>query len=197
MTATELLLRNLNRHTSFTPAEEARIAAAFELVNYPRRSVLTSPGSPDSQFYYVVEGCLRLSLPTDTGHGHVIQFATEDWWITEINSWLNAMPARLCLDALEDARVMQISRESWNAVVADVPRMERHFRILAQRGLGAMQHRLVDVLSLSAMERYLAFRKQYGALEGRLPQHQIAAYIGVTPEFLSALRRRLARGKVS
>lgn len=195
MSPTEFLLRNLSRHASFSPTEEARIAAAFELAQYAKRTVLVAPGSVDSQFYFVVEGCLRLSLPAETGHGHVLQFAVEDWWISELQSFLDGVPARLCLDALEDSRVLQVSRESWASLTAEAPRVERAFRILAQRGLGAMQQRLVDVLSQSAMERYLAFRKRYGALEGRLPQHQIAAYIGVTPEFLSALRRRLARSK--
>lgn len=195
MTPSELLLRNLSRHASFLPAERALIAAAFTPVAYSRREVLLREGDVANHTYYVADGCVRLYYRHEAGTVHVLQFATEDWWVTDLHSYLNAEPSRLCIDALENSLVLQAPHDLFNELLQAVPALDRAFRILAQRGMAAMQQRIVDSMSQSALERYLSFRRQYGVLESRLPQNQIASFIGVTPEFLSTLRRRLARGE--
>jgi CRP-like cAMP-binding protein len=191
-----LLLNNFGRHVPLSPAEEARVAAAFTPVQCRKREFLLQEGEVAAQTFFVVSGCLRLFLQSGAGATHVLQFAVEDWWITDLRSFLRSEPSRLSIDALEDTTVLQVTREDLDELLAQLPKLEKAFRMLSQSGMAALQQRIVDSLSQSAAERYLSFRKLYGALEARLPQYQIASYIGVTPEFLSALRRRLARGEL-
>jgi CRP-like cAMP-binding protein len=121
-----------------------------------------------------------------------LQFAVEDWWISDLASFTEERPSTLNIQALEDTDVLLIRHAEKESLFKEVPAMERMFRLLVQRSLNAMQDRFISVLSKPAQQRYLDFVERYTALLQRIPQHHIASYLGMTPEFLSKVRRKLA-----
>jgi CRP-like cAMP-binding protein len=143
----------------------------------------------------VVSGCLRSYYTDEHGKEHILQFAPEDWWTGDMQSLLKNTPALLSVDALEDTVVLLIDKPSQDQLFERVPKFERFFRILIQNAFMAQQRRTLSNLSKTAEERYAEFRRLYPSLDGRVPQKHIASYLGMTPEFLSTVRKRvLAKG---
>ena len=120
-------------------------------------------------------------------------FGVEDWWVGDLYSFLTQTPSAYFIDALEDAEVLQISKANLDRLYEQVPKFERFFRLIIQNAFIAQQKRINQNLSFSAEQRYLDFIKTYPSLEQRIPQKQIAAYLGITPVFLSMLRRKLTQ----
>jgi hypothetical protein len=107
-----------------------------------------------------------------------------------MKSMLTQKPGILFIDAIDNSEILMLSKANHDILYEKIPRLERYFRIIAERAFAACQHRLIDTLSLSALERYRRFAELYPALTDCLPQKQIASYIGVTPEFLSKMLRQ-------
>jgi CRP-like cAMP-binding protein len=141
---------------------------------------------------YVVKGCLRKYCTDEAGDEVNLQFAVEDWWISDLLSFTEERPSLLNIQALEESELLLISHTDKEELFRRVPAMERMFRLMVQRSLNSLQERFICILSKSARQRYLDFVAQYHDLLTRIPQHHIASYLGVTPEFLSKVRKRLA-----
>lgn len=142
---------------------------------------------------FVLSGCLRAYSVDENGVEHILQFAPQNWWITDMFSILSGKPAHLNIDALEDSEVLILSKNNQELLYEKVPKFERYFRILIQNSTVASRQRVLDNLELSAKERFAKFCKTYPSLINSLPQKQIAAYIGVTPEFMSKMKAEYLR----
>ena len=118
-------------------------------------------------------------------------FAIENWWTADLGSFITQEPADYNVQCLENTKVAQFSFEALELLFAEIPRLERFFRIIIQKAFVASQKRVVRDLSLPAKERYLIFRKQYPDIEQRVPQYMIASYLGITKQFLSKIRAEL------
>ncbi len=147
------------------------------------------------QVAFVLNGCLRSYAVDEQGFEHNLQFAPEGWWITDMNSIIHGTAARLNIDAIEDTQALLLSRDQQERLLKEVPKLERFFRIISEKSMAGSHKRLIDQVSVNAQTRYLNFCEQYPGLIQRLPQKQIASYIGVTPEFLSKLKAELLRKK--
>ena len=142
---------------------------------------------------YVVRGCLRKYGMDDDGNEIILQFAIEDWWVGDIASFSQQSPSQVYIQALEDSELLCIHHDDKEALFARVPGFERMFRLMMQRSYMVLQDRFVATLAKPADERYLDFLEKYPGIAGRVPQHYIASYLGITPEFLSRVRARLAK----
>jgi len=111
-------------------------------------------------------------------------------------SMLTRQPGELYIEATEDTSVLLLHIDDRERLLQAVPKFERFFRIIIENSLVTFRQRLLENLGLPARERYLLFCQRYPTLIERLPQKQIAAYIGVTAEFLSKMRAEIRRGKV-
>jgi CRP-like cAMP-binding protein len=139
---------------------------------------------------FIAKGCLRTYSIDANGFEHIVLFGTEGWWMNDMYSFLTQTPATYYIDALEDTELLQISRADLDLLYERVPKFERFFRIILQNAFIAQQRRIHHSLSDTAEQRYLHFLEKYPQLEQRIPQKQIAAFLGITPEFLSMLRRK-------
>lgn len=119
----------------------------------------------------------------------------EDWWVSDIGSFHDRTPSLLYIEAIEDSELLTLSPTSKEELLARIPQFERVFRLMIQRHLSALERRLIRTIAKTAEERYVEFVKQYPKIALRVPQHYIASYLGMTPEFLSKIRRRLATRK--
>ena len=131
----------------------------------------------------------------DKGNTHIIQFAAENWWMVDIGSFHGGKPSALNIDALEDTMLLQINYDNLILLYTQVPKFDRIFRVLIENSYVTLQNRLLQNISSTAEERYLSFMQVYAHLSNRLPQTQIASFLGITPEFLSRLRNKLAKKK--
>jgi CRP-like cAMP-binding protein len=119
--------------------------------------------------------------------------AIDDWWVTDMYSYVMGKPAMLHISAIEDTSVFQLPKDDLEILFLKVPKFERFFRILMQNAYIREQLRVIQNLSMSAEERYLNFLKKYPLLVQRISQKQIASYLGVSPEFLSTVRKRIRK----
>jgi CRP-like cAMP-binding protein len=120
-------------------------------------------------------------------------FGIEDWWVSDLFSLLTNSPTTYYIDALEDTELLQISKSNLDKLYERVPKFERFFRIILQNAYVAQQQRINQNLSFTAEQRYINFSEKYPAFERRISQKQISAYLGITPVFLSMLRKKLSK----
>ena len=189
-----LILQNISRYITLTGNEEEIFLSAFKLKKVRRHQFLGEAGEISLYQYFVLDGCLRLFYIDENGFEHNVQFAVEDWWIGDMASFLTQKPASLFVEVLEDGEVLQIDNHKMEDLYVKIPKLERFFRILIQNAFISFQQRLISTISKPAEERYLEFINKYPFFEQRLPQIHIASYLGITPEFLSKIRKKLLSG---
>jgi CRP-like cAMP-binding protein len=186
----ELLLEHISKHISLHKDEEAQIIAHLKNKKLKKKQFLLQEGDIQRQRAFVTSGCLRSYSIDKNGFEHVLQFAPAGWWIGDMRSYITQGPGILNIDAIEDSELLLLSKEALDELFKTIPKLERLFRILTENSLATYQQRLIDNLSLAAIERYNNFCRLYPSLIELLPQKQIASYIGVTPEFLSKMLRQ-------
>jgi CRP/FNR family transcriptional regulator, anaerobic regulatory protein len=188
----EILLQNINKHIILSQEEEEQLIALLKPKKLRKKQFFLQEGDIQKHAVFVTAGCLRGYTVDKNGFEHVLQFAPAGWWIGDLRSITTQQPGILNIDAIDDSEMILLLRSDLEILYAAIPKLERFFRILAENSLATYQHRLIDNLSLSAMERYNNFCGLYPSLIEYLPQKQIAAYIGVTPEFLSKMLSQAA-----
>ncbi len=187
------ILNNIKRVTSLTRKDEKEFISILRASFVRKRQFLVQPGFVCAYQTYVVKGALRAYFVDDQGEEHTLQFAVEDWFISDFNSYINQVPASLFVEALEDSTIQQIGYEDMERLCGNNAKFERFSRKVAQRSFAFSQRRILSNLGKSAEERYLEFMKMYPNIAQRVPQYTIASYLGMTPEFLSKIRRKLAK----
>ncbi len=141
---------------------------------------------------FVVKGCLRSYVIDGKGKEHIIQFAPENWWISEQVSFMKGEPAMYFIDAVEDTTFLPLDAFFWEEFNRVVPTAHQFADRLLTNSLRSFQKRLVSQLGDTGEQRYLAFIKTYPSLALRLPLWMIASYLGLTPESLSRIRKELS-----
>jgi CRP-like cAMP-binding protein len=183
------------RCTVLSPAQLDQLFAAMEPRTMPKRTLLLRAGDVCDFEAYVHRGCVRSYCIDANGHEVTLQFATEGWWASDIASFNERVPSRMFIETLEETELLVLKYDRKERLYQEIPALERMFRLMVQRNLSNLQDRFVSTLARPADERYEAFLLRFPELPNRVPQHLIASYLGITPEFLSKLRtRRLGRG---
>lgn len=149
-------------------------------------------GFPCKHYSFVVEGCFRMFAVDQKGVEHNLQFAAENDWIADIGSFHSGQPSGLFIEAVEPSVVLQIEQQDLYFLYRNIPKLDRIFKVIIENKYVELQNRVLQTISSTAQERYLTFLEQYPELALRLPNTQIASYLGITPEFLSKIRKDLA-----
>lgn len=190
---TDLILQNIGRHIQLDQAETDFFVSLLQTKRLKRKEFLLMQGDICMTENFIVSGCLRTYTIDDNGFEHILMFGVEDWWVGDLYSFLTQSPATFFIDALEDTEILQISKINLDQLYVRVPKFERFFRLIIQNAFIAQQQRINQNLSFSAEQRYLDFILKYPQLEQRLSQKQVSAYLGITPVFLSMLRKKLSQ----
>jgi CRP-like cAMP-binding protein len=159
----------------------------------PKKTMLLQAGDVCNFEAYVIKGCIREYYIDNKGAEVTLQFAVEDWWVSDITSFQDQKVSNMNIETLENCELLMLSRESKERLLAEVPKLERMFRLMIQRHLSVIQSRLFKTITHTGMEKYVEFIKRYPTIPQRVPQHYIASYLGMSPEFLSKLRSRLLK----
>jgi CRP-like cAMP-binding protein len=190
----DLILQNVGKHIQLDKTETDYFVSLLQHRKIHRRGFLLRQGEICKTENFIIKGCLKVYSIDDNGFDHIVMFGIEDWWVGDLYSFLTQTPANYFIDAIEDTEILTISKPYLDKLYERVPKFERFFRIILQNAFIAQQNRIDQNLSFTAEQRYLDFIKRYPQLVQRVPQKQIAAYLGMTPVFLSMLRKKFASG---
>jgi len=189
----DLILNNIAQHIRLSSEEQAHFVSLLTLKTIRRKQFLLRENEICRHSAFITMGCLRGYTVDAGGFEHILQFAPPGWWIADMYSLLSQQPGNLNIDALEDTEVLLLAKSDQEKLYLDIPKFERFFRIITENSLVAGRRRLLDNMSLNAQQRYESFCRYYPTLIHHIAQKQIAAYIGVTPEFLSKMKSELLR----
>lgn len=187
------IIQHISKHIAISPDEIQHFTSLMQQKDVARKEILLRQGEVARCIYYIHSGALKAYYLDSESNENIIMLAIDDWWITDMYSFANEKPAMQYITAMEDSIVFQLRRKDFDDLLATTPAFERFFRILMQNAYIREQLRAIQNLSMSAEERYLNFIHKYPHLVQRVTQKQIASYIGVSPEFLSSMRKRLSK----
>jgi len=190
---TNPLIDYFNKILPLDDKEKAFVEEVFKERSVKRRQFILQEGEICIHNTFVLEGCFKMYFVDDSGKEHNLQFAIENWWIGDIGSFHSEEPSKLHIEAMENSIILQIKKEDQLRLFVNYPKFNRIFRVLAENAMVGLQKRTIQNISSTAEERYLDFLKRHPQFFNRISNVQIASYLGVTPEFLSAIRKKIAK----
>jgi CRP-like cAMP-binding protein len=189
MSSFDVLRDYLRQRAEISDAELAAMAPRFTPRALAAGEVLQRAGEPARWGAFVTRGCLRRYALDADGGEHVVQFAPEGWWLSDLESLGSGAPSRFFIDAIEASEVLLLTAADHQRLVDEVPGFATAFRRGLAASAAAKDRRIVDALARSAEERYEEFRRTYPSIAARVPLKMLASYLGMTPETLSRVRR--------
>lgn len=183
----------INHIRNYIPLEEDDIQIIykyFKRLDLKNKEYLLEEGQVCKSYFFIEKGCTRMFFYTDKGAEQITQFALENWWITDYFSFADQKASEYNIQAIEKSEVLAIDYQSFEKLLTELPIMERYFRIIMQRGLAASQLRFRLNYNLSKEELYLHFSSSFPEFMQRIPQYMLASYLGLTPEYLSEIRKK-------
>lgn len=183
-----LILNNVAKHISLDENETSYFLSILREKKYPKKSIILKEGEICKTINFVQSGTLRAFYRDSEGKEATIMFAISDWWITDMNCFINHQPAMLNIETIEESTIFHLQKEDFDNLYLKIPKFERFFRIIMQNAYIREQLRVIQNLSLSAEQRYYIFLEKYPQVAQQVTQKQIASYLGITPEFLSMIR---------
>ena len=192
---TELLKHNISKHISLSDKELVDFCCLFQNKTIKKKNFLLREGEICKFEGFVTKGLFRVFHIDNNGFEQVLYFAIENWWITDMDSFTNEKSSNLYIEALEDSEVLLISKKDKEFAYNNIPKIEKLFRVMTQKTHIALQRRMIDNLSKTADQRYIDFIEKYPQLLQRLTNLQIAAYLGISHEFLSKIRKKISNKK--
>jgi len=187
------ILSNVTRHISLSEEECLYFTSLLEYKEVAKKSHLLKEGETCKSISYVHSGALRAYCIDNNGKESTIMFAVADWWITDMYCFVNQLPAMMYVEAIQGSCIFQLRKDALDQLLNTMPKFERFFRILMQNAYTREQLRVIQSLSLPAEERYDNFILKYPQIAQQVTQKQIASYLGITPEFLSTIRKNKSK----
>jgi len=183
------LLAHITEQITITEAEFAQSLTYFEQVNFKRKALVIKANELVAKQFFVVKGCLRSYLLDDQEREHTVQFAIENWWVSDFTAYFTGAQSILYVECLEDCELLSIHKNILEQLYKEVPNLEKFFRRKLENAFVSFQKRIISNLYKSAEERYREFIANYPNIEQRVRNYQIASYLGITPESLSRIRK--------
>ncbi|MGB5698941.1 Crp/Fnr family transcriptional regulator [Muriicola sp.] len=187
------LIEYFNQLLPLNEEEMSAVERVFKERSVKRRQYILQAGDISKLNTFVVEGCFKMFMIDANGKEHNLQFAIENWWIGDIGSFHSEQPSKLYIEAIENSVILQINKEDQLKLFVEHPKFNRIFRVITENALVSTQKRVLQNISSTAEERYVDFMERYPQFFNRISNVQIASYLGVTPEFLSTIRKRIVK----
>ncbi|WP_417291169.1 Crp/Fnr family transcriptional regulator [Corallibacter sp.] len=187
------LLNYIEQYIELTSEEINILSANVTERKYLKGQYILQQGDVCKHSSFILKGCTKMFYIDETGNEHIIMLGVEDWWVSDIGSFINQTPAEFNIQCLEDTTLAQFHHATIEDVFKRVPKLERFFRKVTERGLSAALNRIIRNFSMTAKERYIFFKETYPKIEQRIPQYLVASYLGITKEFLSKIKKQLSQ----
>ena len=187
-----ILVAMMSQLTSLTAEEKQAIEQSFPIKEYKKGSLLLQEGQVAQNAYFVIRGCLREYELRD-GEEKTTAFYTDYQPAVNFNSLANGVPSRCYFVCNEDTTVAILNAEKEKALYRKYPRFETFCRSGMEKMMGEKHNQLAEFIALKPEERYQKLQTERPDLINRVPQYQIASYLGIKPETLSRIRKRLLK----
>ena len=187
------LIEHFREVVALDDRQAESIAARVTIRKPGRKEYLLQPGQVSRHMRYIAKGSMRVYYLDEKSQEHTLQLGIENWWINDLYSYLSGKPSRMFIQACEPCTIIQICKDDLEALYKEVPVLSDFFRLKIQSAYVSLQERTIENMSLDTYLRYSAFVSGYRDMEQRFPQYMIASYLGITPEFLSFLRKKHSR----
>jgi CRP-like cAMP-binding protein len=187
----EHFFNKLSKNIALTEADKTIFRQHVLAKKLRKRQYLLQEGEVCKSVAFVSKGMLRSYLVDEKSNEHIIQFAPEGWFISDLYSFTTEDFSKLNIDAIESSELILISRAAHIYLENAVPEFLK-FNYMQYRGAYiALQKRITDMFTLSTEEKYTKLLTIYPDITQRVPQHMIASYLGLTPETVSRVRKKI------
>ena len=189
------LLEYTKKHIDLTIEEETLLFSKVIHRDYLKGQYIVQQGDVCKSACFIISGCTKTFCMDKEGQEHIIMFSIEDWWTSDLGSFISQTPADYNVQCIENTQLIQFTYDALEELYEEIPKLERLFRKIVERAFIATQKRIIRNFSLSAKERYLIFKDTYPKIEQRVPQYMIASYLGITKEFLSKIKSQIIQNQ--
>ncbi len=186
----ERFFAHLNKFTEISEEEFREIITYFEIQKFGKKEILMKAGNLCNKHYFVLKGCLQMFYTNERGVEQTLQFALENWWLTDNLAFRQQRKTVFCIQAVENSEVLYIDFQQQEILLEKFPKLEKYFRNVFEKAFGAAQMRIKYIFDYSKEEMYFAFRDQFPEFIQRVPQYLIASFLGLTPEYLSEIKSK-------
>ena len=183
---------HLKKYISLNDEEVALLLSGVKLLKVNKKELLIKEGQVCKSNYFVEQGLLRMFFINNKGIEQTTQFALECWWIADYMSLTTQNSSHFYIQAVETSKIIAIEHHKQDELLRQLPQLEHYFRLMMQRAYAAAQMRVKYFHVYSKEESYRQFVSSFPGFAQRIPQYMLASYLGLTPEYLSELRRKKA-----
>lgn len=184
------LIEHIRKITGARELAEDQILAFFESRTYRKKDLLQEEEKLCNAYFFVLKGCLRLYFTDDNGVEQTLQFALENWWMTDLDAFRLGRASAYSIQALEATEVLVLNAKNYARLTEEIPLMEKYFRLMYERAYAASLSRIRMISRMPKPEFYELFATKYPDFMQRIPQKVLASFLGFTPEYLSELRKK-------
>lgn len=187
------LLQHIEKLITLEPSEIDILESCLSTSTIKKKELVLQEGQVCNTLYFIIKGCMRQYIINSKGSEQTLQFGIENWWITDYLSYHNHIPSHFYIQAVEKSEVIALEKSTLDTILIQIPKLERYFRIVAQKSFGAAQMRIKFLFTMSAEERYHHFYGLHPEFVQRVPQYMLASYLDFSAEFMSKIRAGLER----
>lgn len=184
------LVQHLRKYIDLSDSEVEILFRYLETSSFKKKEIIAQAGKVCKQLYFVEKGCLRMYFLNKKGMEQITQFALDGWWISDYQSFINGTPSDYCIQTVEASKIISVDKTNFESMLLKMPKLERYFREMMQKAVAGAQLRSKLMYEMSKEEFYLHFSTSFPEFMLRVPQYMIASYLGLTPEYLSELRKK-------
>lgn len=191
----EKLFDHINKFCQPSKSDLVLIQNSLSKIKVKKKEHLLTSGHTCHYKYFILQGCMRSYFVNSKGAEQIVNFAIEDWWMTDYDSFINQDLSQLNIQAIEDCTVLRLSKSDFVQLTIQSPALNTYFRTILEKRHIADQRRIQFMFNLSGEEMYDTFFEHNATFIQRIPQYMLASYLGFTPEFLSKIRKKKAESR--
>ena len=184
------LIEHFKKSVTIGEIEEKLIKENFFIKEFKKQEIILFKGEISLHMRFIVKGAIKTYYLNEEGKEQIVHLGIEGWWINDLYSYLTKSQSTQFIEALENGSYLEIHKDALDKLFDKSPAIERFFRLKFQNAYVAYIDRSINSISKTAEERYFEFCEKYREIEQRVPQYILASYLGITPEFLSLLRKK-------
>jgi CRP/FNR family transcriptional regulator len=184
------IIQHIRKFIDLNEIEAVAINKYIETHPFKKKEFIIQERKVCKHLYFVEKGCLRMYFINQKGVEQITQFAIDGWWISDYQSFMNNTPSDYYIQTIEESTIAFISNQNLDKLLLELPHLEKYFGIIMQKALAVAQHRSKLLYEMSKEEFYFHFSTSFPEFMLRVPQYMIASYLGLTPEYLSELRKK-------
>ncbi len=185
-----ILIQNIRKYIDLNESNILVLDKYLRCVSIKKNEFLVREGQVCRSMYFVEKGCLRMFFLNRKSTEQITQFAIENWWLSDYFSFMDKIPTDCYIQAIEKSEIVVIDGVLYDELLKEMPQLEKYFRIIMQKAVAAAQHRAKLISQMSKEEFYQHFVTSFPEFNQRVPQYMIASYLGLTPEYVSELRKK-------